>query len=58
METKKEAVKRLRATALNLDSTGLYPSLMRIKAVLRTPVGLTYDEAGAMLRELRVNSNQ
>jgi len=53
LETKKEAVKRLRATALNLDSTGLYPSLMRIKAVLRTPVGLTYDEAGAMLRELR-----
>jgi hypothetical protein len=43
----------LRAMALNLDSTGVYPSLKRIKAALRTPVGLTYDEAGAVLRELR-----
>lgn len=53
LENKKEAVKRLRATALNLDSTGLYPSLKRIKSVLRIPIGLTYDEAGAVLRELR-----
>lgn len=53
MENKKEAVKRLRAMALNLDSAGIYPSLKRIKAVLRTPVGLTYEEAGAVLRKLR-----
>jgi hypothetical protein len=39
--------------ALSLDSIGVYPSLKRIKAVSRTPVGLTNDEAGAVLRELR-----
>ena len=53
LENKKEAVKRLRAMALNLDSAGVYPSLKRIKAVLRTPVGLTDEEASAVLRELR-----
>ena len=53
LQNKKEAVKRLRAMALNLDSAGVFPSLKRIKSVLRTPVGLTYDEAGAVLRELR-----
>ena len=53
LENKKQAVKRLRAMALNLDSTGVYPSLKRIKAVFRTPVGLTYEEAGAVLRKLR-----
>lgn len=53
LENKKEAVKRLRATALNLDSTGVYPSLKQIKAVLRVPVGLPYDEARAVLRDLR-----
>lgn len=53
LENKKEAVKRLRAMALNLDSAGVYPSLKRIKAVLRTPVRLTYEEAGAVLRKLR-----
>jgi hypothetical protein len=53
LEKKKEAVKRLRATALTLDSTGVYPSLKQIKAVLRVPVGLPYDEACAVLRDLR-----
>ena len=53
MENKKEAVKRLRATALNLDSTGVYPSLKQIKPALRVPVGLPDDEARAVLRDLR-----
>jgi hypothetical protein len=53
LENKKQAVKRPRAVALNLDSTGAYPSLKRIKAVSRTPVGLSYDEACTVLRELR-----
>jgi len=53
LENRKEAVKRLQATALNLDSTGVYPSLKQIKAVLRVPVGLPYDEACAVLRDLR-----
>ncbi len=53
LENKAEAVKRLRAMALDLDSTGVYPSLKRIKAVSRTFVGLTNVEAGAVLRELR-----
>jgi hypothetical protein len=53
LEKKKEAVKRLRAMALSLDSTSIYPSLKRIKAVSRTPVGLTNEAAGTVLRELR-----
>ncbi len=53
LENKREAVKRLRATALRLDSTGVYPSLNRIKAALRMPVGLTYVEGATVLRALR-----
>lgn len=53
LESKTEAVKRFRAMALNLDSTGVYPSLKRIKAVSRTFIGLTNVEAGDLLRELR-----
>lgn len=53
LEKRKEAVERLRATALTLDSTGVYPSLKQIKAVLRVPVGVPYDEACAVLRNLR-----
>lgn len=53
LEKRKEAVKRLRATALNLDSTGIYPSLKQIKTVLGVPVGLPDEETCAVLRELR-----
>lgn len=45
--------------ALNLDSTGIYPSLKRIKAVLRTPVGLLLmTKHATYFANSEVNSNR
>ena len=49
MEKKKEAVKRLRATAPRFNRRK--PS-QADKSRVPTPVGLTYDEAGTVMREL------
>lgn len=57
LKRKEEAAVRLREVALQLLSKGMYPSFKRIQRTLNGRCGLSPEEAGDVLRELRRELN-